>query len=400
MYNVTYDELLGRMLARVPDKFDKREGSVIFDALSPAAVELQNCYIELNRVIAESYADSASREYLILRCKERGIAPYEATNAVLKGVFTPAGIDVTGKRFNIGAVNYVVTEKITDGEYKVQCESPGIVGNQYLGAMIPIEYIEGLETAEITEVLIPGEDDEDTEALRERYFGSFNIRAFGGNKADYIEKISAIAGVGGVKITRVWNADIRPAELVPSESVLAWFESASGTLSEDVRTWLASIISAAKSGKLTAGGCVLATILNSEFNPASAALIERVKETLDPSDSAGEGMGVIPIGHVVTVQSAEPVEVDVSANITFDEGYGWDNLQNTIDSAVSEYLLELRKSWQNASSLIVRISQIETRILGIKGVVDISDAALNGSPANLTLGAYEVPVFGKAAANE
>lgn len=400
MYNVTYDELLGRMLARVPDKFDKREGSVIFDALSPAAVELQNCYIELNRVIAESYADSASREYLILRCKERGIVPYEATNAILKGVFTPAGIDVTGKRFNIGAVNYVVTEKITDGEYKVQCESPGIVGNQYLGAMIPIEYIEGLETAEITEVLIPGEDDEDTEALRERYFGSFNIRAFGGNKADYIEKISAIAGVGGVKVTRVWNADIRPAELVPSESVLAWYESASGTLSEDVRAWLAAIISAAKSGKITAGGCVLATILNSEFNPASAALIERVKETLDPSDSTGEGMGVIPIGHVVTVQSAEAVEVNVSANITFDEGYGWDNLQNAIDSAVSEYLLELRKSWQNASSLIVRISQIETRILGIKGVVDILGAALNGSPANLTLGAYEVPVFGKAAANE
>lgn len=400
MYNVTYDDILARMLARVPDKFDKREGSVIFDALSPAAVELQNCYIELNRVIAESYADSASREYLILRCKERGIVPYEATNAILKGVFTPTSIDVSGKRFNIGAGNYVVTEKITDGEYKVQCESPGIVGNRYLGAMIPIEYIEGLETAEITEVLIPGEDDEDTEALRERYFGSFNIRSFGGNKADYIEKISAIAGVGGVKITRVWNADIKPAELVPSESVLAWYESASGTLSEDVRTWLAAIISAAKSGKLTAGGCVLATILNSEFNPASAALIERVKETLDPSDSAGEGMGVIPIGHVVTVQSAAAVEVNVSVNITFDEGYGWDNLQNAIDSAVSEYLLELRKSWQNASSLIVRISQIETRILGIKGVVDISNAALNGSPANLTLGAYEVPVFGKAAANE
>lgn len=400
MYNVTYDEILGRMLARVPDKFDKREGSVIFDALSPAAVELQNCYIELNRVIAESYADSASREYLILRCKERGIVPYEETNAILKGVFTPADINVTGKRFNIGAINYVVTEKITDGEYKVQCESPGIVGNQYLGAMIPIEYIEGLETAEITEVLIPGEDDEDTEAFRERYFGSFKIGSFGGNKADYIEKISAIAGIGGVKITRVWNADIKPAELVPSESVLAWYESVSGTLSEDVRTWLAAIISAAKSGKLTAGGCVLATILNSEFNHASAALIERVKETLDPSDSTGEGMGVIPIGHVVTVQSVKAVEVNVAANITFDEGYGWDNLQNAIDSAVSEYLLELRKSWQNASSLIVRISQIETRILGIKGVVDISNATLNGSPANLTLGAYEVPVFGKAAANE
>ena len=400
MYNVTYDELLGRMLARVPDKFDKREGSVIFDALSPAAVELQNCYIELNRVIAESYADSASREYLILRCKERGIFPYEATNAVLKGVFTPAGIDVTGKRFNIGSVNYVVTEKITDGEYKVQCESPGIVGNQYLGAMIPIEYIEGLETAEITEVLIPGEDDEDTESLRKRYFGSFNIRAFGGNRADYIEKVSAVAGVGGVKVTRVWNGDIKPAELVPAESVLAWFESNLGSFSEDVGAWLTKITAAATSGKLTAGGCVLVTILNSEYNTASAALIERVKETLDPADSAGEGMGVLPIGHVVTVQSAVGVPVDVTAKITFEEGFGWDNLGTAIDNAVSEYLLELRKSWQNTGSIVVRISQIETRILGNKGVLDIADTTLNGVPANLALGAYEVPVFGKAASNE
>lgn len=390
---MTYEAILKRMLANVPDDVDKREGSIIYDALAPCAAELAKMYIDIEQYREESYAETASREFLIKRAAERGLTPRAATRAILSAefnVFVPIG-----SRFSLDGLNYVVTD-----ENVVTCETAGVEGNKHFGDALPIDFIDGLETAKITSLLIPGEDDEDTEALRERYFGSFNIRAFGGNKADYIEKISAIAGVGGVKITRVWNADIRPAELVPSESVLAWFESASGTLSEDVRTWLAAIIMAAKSGKLTAGGCVLATILNSEFNPASAALIERVKETLDPSESAGEGMGVIPIGHVVTVQSAEAVEVDVSANITFDEGYGWDNLQNTIDSAVSEYLLELRKSWQNASSLIVRISQIETRILGIKGVVDISDAALNGSPANLTLGAYEVPVFGKAAANE
>lgn len=400
MYNVTYDEILERMIARVPDKFDKREGSVIFDALSPVAVEVQNSYIELNRLIAESYADSASREYLILRCKERGIAPYEATNAVLKGKFTPADIDVVGKRFNIGSVNYVVTEKIAEGEYKVECESSGIIGNRYMGTMIPIEYIEGLETAEITEVLIPGEDAEDAESLRKRYFGSFNIRAFGGNRADYIEKVSAVAGVGGVKVTRVWNADIRPAELVPAESVLAWIESNSGSFPDDVQVWLTKITAAATSGKLTVGGCVLVTVLDSEYNTASAALVERVKETLDPAENTGEGMGVLPIGHVVTVQSTEGVEVSITANITFDEGFGWDNLGSAIENAVSEYLLELRKSWQNTGSIVVRISQIETHILGIKGIIDITDTALNGEPANLALGAYEVPVFGKAAANE
>lgn len=188
MYEVTYREILERMLNRVSDKFDKREGSVIFDTHSPTALELEILYVELNRMIAEGYGDTASREYLILRCKERGIIPYPATYAVLKGTFTPATVDVIGKRFNLGSLNYIVTEKIADGEYRVQCETPGTVGNQYFGQLIPIEYVEGLETATLTEVLIPGEDEEDTEDLRTRYFNSFDEKAFGGNVRDYIEK--------------------------------------------------------------------------------------------------------------------------------------------------------------------------------------------------------------------
>ena len=108
MYDVTYREILERMLERVSDKFDKREGSIIFDTHSPTALELELLYVELNTLIAEAYGDSASREYLIRRCKERGIIPYEATHAVLKGEFTPTNIDVIGQRFNIGSMNFIV----------------------------------------------------------------------------------------------------------------------------------------------------------------------------------------------------------------------------------------------------------------------------------------------------
>lgn len=217
--NVTYESILNRMLDRVSTKFDKREGSIIFDTHSPTAIELQILYMELDNILQEGYGDTASREYLIRRCKERGLTPYKATNAVLKGEFTPTNIDVTGKRFNIDSVNFIATEKIGDGEYQMQCETPGAVGNQQLGTMIPIEYIEGLETAELTEILIPGEDDEDTEDLRTRYFDSFSEQAFGGNIQDYLEKTNAIPGVGSTKVTRVWNGDIRPAEMIPSAAV-------------------------------------------------------------------------------------------------------------------------------------------------------------------------------------
>ena len=398
MYDVTYEEILERMLARVSDKFDKREGSVIFDTHSPTAIELQLLYVELNTLIAEAYGDSASREFLIRRCKERGITPYEATKAILKGKFTPKNIDVTGQRFNISSLNFIVLEKIADGEYQVQFETPGIVGNQQLGTMIPIEYIEGLETAELTGVLIPGEDEEDTEDLRKRYFDSFNEKAFGGNVQDYLEKTNAIPGVGSTKVTRVWNGDIRPADMIPTAKVKTWYEGIIGTLDQEVALWLSNVYMAAAEKKLTTGGTVLLTILNSDYGVASDTLIQTVQNTIDPAENAGEGYGLAPIGHVVSVKSAKEVTVTLKTKITFDTGYSWSNLQNSIDTAVQDYLLELRKGWADTAYLVVRISQIETRLLSIKGIVDIENTKINGSADNLTLGKYEVPVFGGASA--
>ena len=382
------------MLARVPDRFDKREGSVIWDTHSPAAIELQILYLELDNILKEAYGDSASREYLILRCRERGIAPRQATHAVLKGVFVPADIEVSGQRFNIGDRNYVVTERIADGEYRVRCESPGRVGNQYLGNMIPVEYIQGLQTAELTELLIPGEDEEETEELRSRYFDSFDDHAFGGNRTDYLEKTNAIPGVGRTKVTRVWNTDISPAEMIPKESVERWYDSTKETLSGEVRDWLNSEFRAAKEKKLTTGGTVLLTIINSEFGAASETLVQKVQTAMDPEVNAGEGYGLAPMGHVVKVESAKERKVTVKASLIFEPGYGWNNLQGLLEEAVSDYLLELRKEWADASYLVVRISQIDTRLLNVQGVLDVQNTSINGVMSNLSLEKYEIPVLG------
>lgn len=394
--DVTYEKIRNRMLARVEDNLDKREGSLIWDTHSPTAVELQILYIELDTILREIYGDTASREFLILRCKERGIIPYPQTHAVLKGVFTPENIDVSGRRFNIGTVNYLVTEKIADGEYRVQCETAGITGNQYLGSMTPVTYISGLETAELTEVLVPGEEEEETEELRQRYFDSFAERAFGGNVRDYLEKTNAIAGVGRTKVTRVWNSGIAPAAMIPPERVSAWYEETAAALDGEVKNWLDLVYHAAAAKKLTTGGTVLLTIIDAAFNAASDGLLQTVQNTMDPEESAGEGDGLAPIGHVVSVQSAKEIAVTVKAELTFDTGYGWDNLQGMIDEAVSGYLLELRKAWADAAFLVVRLSQIESRLLAVPGIVDIRHTSLNGAEDNLILGAYEIPVFGRS----
>lgn len=395
----TYDVILARMLDRVSSKLDKRESSLIWDTHSSTAIELQILYIELDTLITNSYGDTAAREFLTLLCKDRGITPEAATSAILQGVFTPATIDVTGQRFNIGDVNYMVTEMITPGTYKVMCETPGIIGNQYLGQMIPMEYIDGLETAELTELLIPGEDEEDTEALRERYFDSFNEQSFGGNHADYVNKVKSIDGVGNVKVTRIWNGDVEPSEMIVSVAVKNWYESISSTVPAAVKPWLDAVYNAAKDKKLTVGGTVLVTIVDSDdFGEASQTLIDSVQETLDPVQNAGEGYGLAPIGHVVNVKSANPVGVTVTTTITFDEGYNWSNLGSTIRDAVDAYLLELRQKWADSSFTIVRVSQIESKILAVKGVADITNTKLNGSASNLTLGKFDIPITGGVSA--
>lgn len=346
--NVTYETILQRMLDRIPDSMDKREGSIIFDALAPAAVELQLMYIEFDIILQETFADTASREYLIRRAAERGITPEPATYAILKGEFTPTSLAIPiGSRFSLGELNYQVTEKIADGEYKLQCEELGVIGNSSFGQMIPIEYIQGLETCKLTDLLIPGEDEEDTESIRSRYFDTFDTKPFGGNVKDYIQKTNAIPGVGSTKVTPAWNG----------------------------------------------GGTVLLTILDSNYNAASSTLVKTVQNEIDP-DPQGSGTGIAPIGHQVTVQTANKVTVNVATKLTFDEGYNFNNLKATITETISDYLLTIRKEWADHSNSIVRISQIESKLLGIKGIVDIANTRINGSANNLTLGNYDIPIMG------
>lgn len=346
--NQTFEVILQRMLDRVPDSLDKREGSIIYDALAPAAVELATAYIEFDTILNESFADTASREYLIRRCAERGIEPEPTTNAILQGDFTPTNIDVLGQRFNLNKLNYVVTELIEAGRYKVKCETVGAVGNENLGAIIPIDYIEGLETAELSAVLIPGEDAEATEALRDRYFASFNEKPYGGNRQDYLNETNSIAGVGSTKVTPVWNG----------------------------------------------GGTVKLTILDSNFDVASQTLIDTVKNTIDPYPNEGYGYGIAPIGHVVTVDTADEITVNIAAALTYDTGYSWATVAAEVTELFHAYMLELRQAWADQSYLLVRIAELETRILAVTGILDIQNLTINGASSNLILAAYEIPIAG------
>ncbi|MDE5588232.1 MAG: baseplate J/gp47 family protein [Acetatifactor sp.] len=393
-----FDTLEDEMLSNISDDFDKREGSVIYDATAPAALMMANFYIALDMVLNEVFADSASYYYLIKRAAERQLFPYEETCAVGKMVVSPADVEVPmGERFNLDTLNYAVIGAI-DGEqgaYKVQCETAGTKGNQQLGTLLPIEYVEGLETAELTEILVPGEEEEDVEAFRERYFSSFTDQAFGGNKPDYINKITSIDGVGACKIIRMWEGGYNPAKFVPTPSITSWFEDQSeSTVSSEVYEWLKTVYDAARNKLLTTGGTVKVVFVTSEYKTPSSLLVQTVQQALDPESTAGEGDGLAPIGHVINVAGAENKEVDYVFSITYAKGYTFTDLKPSIEETIDSYHAELCRDWANNDVTIVRKNKVETLLQALTGIEDVKNTKINGAAENLTLTAEQIPVRG------
>ena len=344
-----YEVILQRMLDRVPLQIDKREGSIIYTALAPAAAELAQMYILLKSDIDLVFVDTAVDEYLDRLVNQIGIVRHEATFAIKKGCFYDednTSFNVTiGERFTIENVVYKVIEKIEDGIYKMECETAGIIGNDCIGKMIPVNYIEGLAEAELTDILIPGEDKEDDESLRSRYYEQTNEKAFGGNVAYYTIETKKIAGVGAVKVTPIWDGP----------------------------------------------GSVKLTILDSNYDKASNVLIENVQKAICPNLSA-EGLGIAPIGHIVTVDTVMEKEIYIKLELVI-EDMTRENVKDKIEKLIESYFLSLRKYWEDSDKLEVVIVQIQALIVNSKIAKDIVSITINDGIENLELEKNEIPIL-------
>ena len=117
-----------------------------------------------------------------------------------------------------------------------------------------------------------------------------------------------------------------------------------------------------------------------------------MQNEIDP-DFTSEGLGLAPIGHVVTVETVDEVETTVSANVISNGEITVDNLKAKVQDAINTYLLELRKNWEDSTNLIIRKARIEALILSIEGVVDVSDVTINEQENNIALEQFEIPIL-------
>lgn len=332
----TFEAIMQRMLDRVPNNIDKREGSVIYNTLAPVAAELAQAYVDLDIIVRLGHARTASGEFLDMIVEESGVKRRPATKAIRKGVFdVPVPI---GSRFRGGNVVYMVIEQIAGNEYRLEAETAGAIGNEYFGSLLPIDYIDGLTSAELTDVLIPGEEAETDEELYARYVEEINATRYGGNVDQYREWISAIPGVGRFKIQPLWNGR----------------------------------------------GTVRAIITDANNQVPSQELIDLVQNTLDPYQD-GMGTGLVPIGHVFTATGAIPKRIDIEMTVVFKEGYGPADIQQDVEQILDNYFSEI-----NFVDTTIRQTILLSRIVSLEPVKDILSLTLNGVDGNITLAEEEI----------
>lgn len=350
-YPSEYEDILSWMLEKVPDELDKREGSLIYIAVAPIAAAIAEQRFYGNNIMDATMPDTARGEDLVRRCAEHGVNIYRASAAVREGIFTDSsGAPATvqpGDLFAADGLRYEVSSAMAEpGHYELRCQTAGSIGNLYTGSLLPVNN-SFLGTAKISSVLVPGEDEEPEEDFRKRFYKEINADPFGGNIAQYEQQVLEIDGVFDCKV-------------FPTP--------------EDV------------------GGRVHIVIVGPGNTPAPAALIKKVKETLDPPPE-GKGYGLAPIGHTVSVSTVTERMINVTASVAIMAGYTLETLRPAMEKVVRDYLQSLA-----FRDHVVRLARIEAAILGIEGIADITGTLLNGENSNISMicrwDQYEVPALG------
>lgn len=346
-----FDYFINLALEKAPEGIDTREGSIIYDALAPACYQMADFIMQLKNVMLETFTQTATAGYLDLRAEEHGIKRIAATKAIAKGHFTAEDGQVLqlreGDRFSTTGDNPVyfsVLQDIGDGYYNLMCETEGIVGNEYLGQLLPIDHINSLATANLVEIVIPARDQETDDSLRERILKTYQINDFGGNIEDYINFTSRIDGVGAVQVYPIWAG----------------------------------------------GGTVKLVVLNNAFDLPSQTLIDNVQNLISPAPELG--YGIAPIGHKVTVTGPTRKNIDIRLHVDPAVGYTVDGLKPQILTALQNYFLQVRKQWSTHNELYqyqqaLYRSQVIVALLQVEGVANVTDVRFNnlGQDINLVL---------------
>lgn len=326
----TYEKILQGMLDEVPDEVDKREGSIIYDALAPCAYFLAQQQFQIEHVLDLIFPDTAIEEYLDRAAGAYGLSRKKATAAVRR-MITSTEVSM-GTRWGISGLVYCVTDTAGMNEYIVTCETPGEIGNQYSGNMEPISNISNV-TATLGGIDKLGTDDETDDAFRERLYAKIKQPATSGNAYHYRQWAMEVKGVGDAK---VFPLDDGP-------------------------------------------GTVTVLVVDDD-KEISSTLPDTVSEHIET---------VRPIGATVTVSSPEALLINTSASVLLDGS----KTISEVEAAFKKELTSFLKG-MTFMTYRVSYAKLGSLLLDIPGVEDFDNFRLNSGTGNVTISERQIPVIG------
>ncbi len=327
---MTYENILNSMLASVTSDIDKREGSVIYDALAPCALKLSETYFYLNNFLDLVSGDTAVGEYLDRVVADYGLTRKSATYAVRK-ITTTDAVDI-GTRWGINGTSYAITALLSTNVYSATCEQLGTIGNTYSGTLENIDNISGV-TATLMDIITAGQDEETDDNLRARLYAYLQRPSTSGNAFNYKEWALLVPGVGDAKVFPLWNGNGTVKVLIVDSNMS----------------------------------------IDESLEPVVAAYIETVR----------------PIGATVTIDSPTSQQIEVTANVVLDGTQVLADVQTAFTTALTAYL---KDTVFNVPS--VSYARIGGLLLGTAGVQDYNTLLVNSGTANITIGAEQMPIIG------
>lgn len=336
--DMTYENILQGMLAKVTNDVDKREGSVIYDALAPAAYFLADQYYRLENYIDLLFADTSIGEYLDKCVQDVGMERLQATAAVRK--VTTNGVIPIGSIWGIEGVNYTIEALIETNVYRAVCTEAGEIGNTYSGELSPVTGNSSV-SVQLTDIITPGTDAETDEALRDRYMQQVKLQPASGNVADYLMWAREVSGVGNAKVFPIWNGN----------------------------------------------GTVKVLVVDSDYE-VNEALEQPVYDHIEE---------VRNIGATVTVDSPAEKTISINAQVEKSAERSLEEIKADLTTVVKQYLKSLIMEYyqdESTGSYRVSIGMIGNLLFDVEGVEDYTSLTVNSGTGNIPIASTEIPVLG------
>lgn len=336
---MTIEEILEYLLSSVPDEYDILVGSFFYDLLYPVAEQVYLLQSKINTLSTNTFALTATGEYLDRKVAEQGIARKAATYAsgIVKITGNRGEIIQKGSKVAADNILFAVKETVSISEcgyvdVLATCIVPGTKGNVKENEInrFPIT-LPGLISVNNDKEFTGGYNAETDEELLERYIEKVSRPNVSGNKYHYIEWAKEVNGVGNVQV-------------IPS-----------------------------KDNK----GYVKVIITNSDNLPANKTLIDAVSAHIEENR---------PIGAKVTVVSASDLAINISVELA---ASGSDTIQSDIENSIKKYLADM-----SFKQSYISYAKIGGLILAVNGVRDYSKLKINGGTDNINLSDEVVPVLG------